>query len=231
MKACWIVVLLAGQVCGQKLPTATAEHGAFAFPDESGTRLIVIAGMPEAARVRKALCSDGSSLPVRFEGRQVDGRDDDGRQVPSRFDRLAGDVFRVVRGKVGVAASCFLVGGGWISGATIFAVKSAEENGVCDSDAEARLARSRGRAVARCFSVGSLDRDRQIILAEFARLGKDALASVVLMDGNRILFGDYPAEFRRDGDDLWRVDDGGVLSAEGYQVVFVANAASGTLWE
>jgi len=60
------------------------------------------------------------------------------------------------------------------------------------------------------------------MLAEFARTGKDALASVVLMEGEHVLFGDYPATFRGDGDDLWRVDDGGLLSAEGFQVVLVA---------
>jgi hypothetical protein len=60
------------------------------------------------------------------------------------------------------------------------------------------------------------------LLAEFSRIGESALASVVLTDGQRVLFGDYPAKFRGEGADLWRVDDGGELSAEGFDLVFVA---------
>jgi len=59
-------------------------------------------------------------------------------------------------------------------------------------------------------------------LGEFERSGQNALASDVLLDRDRLLFADYPATFRADGQDLWRVDDGGKLSPAGFQVVFVA---------
>jgi hypothetical protein len=221
MRVCWILALAAGGMAGQELPRATAEHGAFGLPDESGTRLIAVAAMPDAARVRTALCSDGSRVEVRFERRQAGLPDDDGRQVPARFNRMAGDVFRVVRGKVAVSASCFLVGNGWTTGVAVLPMRETGSHGACEGGVEARLAASRGRAVVRCFSLGRLEGERRVVLAEFARVGKDALASVVLMDGERVLGGDYPADFRGDGEDLWRVDDGGVLSAEGFQVVFV----------
>jgi hypothetical protein len=60
---------------------------------------------------------------------------------------------------------------------------------------------------------------KDVALLEFARRGKDALASLVFVDGARTMFADYPAEFRREGEDLWRADDGGVLSPEGFQLV------------
>jgi len=120
-----------------------------------------------------------------------------------------------------VAASCFLVGNGWVSGAAVVAVV-AGNGGECGSAVEKQLGDSRGRAVVHCFAVGWLAGKGRLMLAEFARTGKDALASVVLMEGEHVLFGDYPATFRGDGDDLWRVDDGGLLSAEGFQVVLVA---------
>jgi hypothetical protein len=59
-------------------------------------------------------------------------------------------------------------------------------------------------------------------LAEFARAGKDLLASVIVIDAGRLWFGDYDAEYRGVGEDLWRVDDGGELSAKGFQMVFLA---------
>jgi len=52
-------------------------------------------------------------------------------------------------------------------------------------------------------------------------MGKEALASVVVIIGDRLLFGDYVAEFHAEGEDLWRVDDGGKLSAEGFDIIFV----------
>jgi hypothetical protein len=60
---------------------------------------------------------------------------------------------------------------------------------------------------------------KQIALLEFDRRGKDALASLVFVDGTRTIFADYPAEFQGAGQDLWRADDGGVLSPEGFHIV------------
>lgn len=219
MKLCWMIFLVASAACSEELPRATPEYGAFALADESGTHLIAIGGMPGAALVHRSLCTDGSDVPVRFERRQA-GQEGESRQAPSRFHRLAGDVFRIVRGKVDVSASCFLVGNGWISRATVVPV-TADHGALCGSLVEQQLSGSRGRAVARCFSLGRLAGRGQLVLTEFAREGRDALASVALLEGGRPLFGDYPAQFRGDREDLWRVDDGGVLSADGFNVVLV----------
>jgi hypothetical protein len=61
--------------------------------------------------------------------------------------------------------------------------------------------------------------EKQVALLEFDRRGKDALASLVFVDGTRTIFADYQAEFRGAGQDVWRVDDGGVLSPEGLKIV------------
>jgi hypothetical protein len=219
-KVCWILVLGAAGALGQGLPRATAQYGAFGLPDESGTRLICVRGMPQAARVRTAMCSDGSRVAVRFERGQAARGGDDGRQVPSRFDGMAGDVFRIVRGKVGLALSCFLANG-WTSRATALPMQAAGKGVACGGELEGRIAALKGREVVRCFSLGQLPAGRRVVLAEFARMGKGALASVVLTDGERVMSADYPAEFRGEGEDLWRADDGGVLSPNGFEVVFV----------
>jgi hypothetical protein len=61
--------------------------------------------------------------------------------------------------------------------------------------------------------------EKEVALLEFDRREKDALASLVFVDGARTVFADYPAEFRGAGQDLWRVEDGGVLSPEGIGLV------------
>jgi hypothetical protein len=222
MKASWIAFLLAVSGCAQELPRSSAEYGAFALPDQSGARLIATAGISHAEGIRKALCSDGSRVRVRFDHRQIERKDNNGRQSPAQFDKLAGEVFRVVGATVERAASCFLVGNGWLSEATIYPLRAPEERAGCGDGVEARLAKANGRAVTGCFPLKRFGKEGQIVLAEFARAGKRALASVVVVDREHLWFGDYPAEFRGPGEDLWRVDDGGELSAEGFQIIFVA---------
>jgi hypothetical protein len=65
------------------------------------------------------------------------------------------------------------------------------------------------------------------MLVEFERRGTTALASVVVTDGPRTIFADYPAEFRGAGQDLWRADDGGELSPEGWSVVCLLQRETG----
>jgi hypothetical protein len=77
----------------------------------------------------------------------------------------------------------------------------------------------RDRPVVHCWPIAQMGPGKQVALIEFERRGKEALASLVLVDGNRMMFADFPAEFRGAEQDLWRVDDGGVLSPEGLSVV------------
>jgi hypothetical protein len=222
MKTCFILILLAIGGCAQELPRSSAEYGAFALPDQTGARLIATAGMPHASDVRKAFCTDGRSVRVRFDHRQVERKGNSGRQAPSEFDKLAGDVFLVAGARVAVEASCFLVGNGWLTGATSLPLRASGDRAGCGDGVEARLAKAKGRAVTRCFALKRLGKAGQIVLAEFARAGTSALASTVVIDGERLYFGDYPAQFRGAGRDLWRVDDGGELSADGFEIIFVA---------
>lgn len=56
----------------------------------------------------------------------------------------------------------------------------------------------------------------------------------MLVDGARTVFADLAAEFRGEGQSLWRVDDGGVLSPDGLRIVCVLQRgdsyALGTDW-
>ena len=149
-----------------------------------------------------------------------------GRQSPKVFDRLAGSVFTVLRGTIGQGSqtgevSCFLASDALRSSATWLPAKRPDASRECSSDVRRRLASSRNRPVIRCWPLAALPGNRRVVVAEFVRQGKDALASVVLIDRDRTAFADYPATFEREGQDLWRADDGGVLSPEGFSIVFV----------
>ena len=66
----------------------------------------------------------------------------------------------------------------------------------------------------------------RVALIEFARRLTQALASLVVVDGERRMYVDYPGEFRGPGADLWRADDGGEIHAEGFEVVFLLKRGS-----
>ena len=84
-----------------------------------------------------------------------------------------------------------------------------------------RLASLRDRAVVKCWVLAGLRKNDQIVLAEFARRGKEALASLVLMEADRSIFADFAGDTSGDGLSVWRVDDGGVLSPKAFKVLFV----------
>ena len=219
--AVWLLVLLAGGMRGQDLPRAAIQYGAFGFPDPSGTRLLAASALLQPETLHTALCSGGRRFPVRFERRQAEREGHNGRQTPYNFDKLAGNVFAVLQGKIETGASCFLASGSLLSSATPIPTELPAGPGECGQDVRQRLAASRNRHAVNCWPITHLPADRRLVLVEFARQDKDALASVVLIDRDRMIFADYPAVFRKEGEDLWRVDDGGSLSAEGFQIVFL----------
>jgi hypothetical protein len=133
---------------------------------------------------------------------------------------LAGDVFAVTDGTSGESASCFLAADSLLTGAAVLRVTPGGR-AACGEDLRNRINSTRRRPVVHCWQVGRIGEKGQIALAEFVRQDKDALASLVLSVGGRMIFADYPAVFRGEGEDLWRADDGGVLTPEGMRVVFV----------
>ena len=101
------------------------------------------------------------------------------------FDDLAGNVFRFTAGKLDETDTCFLATSSLLSGATVAPIVGQGAAAACTPGARRQLASLRGRPVVNCWVIARLQKEGQIVLAEFARRGKDALASVVLMEGDR----------------------------------------------
>lgn len=213
-------------------PGATAEHGGFGLPDRRGGRLLA---MPEVARpelLRVALCGANRRVDVTFDRRQGESAND-GRRTGRNFDRLAGSVYTVLGNAVDPGAACFLPSEALLAGSAILNIAAPDGSGACLQ--RERFATLRDRPVVRCWPLARLAPDKQVALVEFERRGKDALASVVVIDRDRTMFADFSAEFRGPREDLWRADDGGVLSPEGLQIVCALQRggwyALGTAWQ
>ncbi len=212
-----ILINVVGGAQVQSLPSATDGHGGFGLQDQNGNRLLLMPNLAQPELLKVALCSGGRRFPVQFGRRQVEREGNNGRQTPYNFDNLAGSVFTILTGRVDPDATCFLATEPLLAGSTLLSIAAPEGSGACLQ--RGRFATLRDRPVIHCWPIARMAPEKQVALLEFDRRGKDALASLVVVDGTRAMFADYPAEFRGAGQDLWRVDDGGVLSPEGFEIV------------
>jgi hypothetical protein len=175
--------------------------------------------MPDLAQpdlLKTALCAGGRAVPIQFERRQGNTANN-GRQTTANFDKLAGSVFAIVGTKVDSETPCFMASATLLTGSTVHDIAVPQGLGACAQ--RSRFATQRDRPVINCWPLARLGADKQAALLEFERRGKDALAAFVLVDGTRSLFLDYPAEYKKEGDSLWRVDDDGKFSPDGFKVI------------
>ena len=213
----FLLTNVAGGAQVQDLPNATDEHGGFGLPDQRGGRLLLIPRLARPELMTAALCGGGRRVAVHFEGRQVEEANNNGRQTSYNFEKLAGSVFTVLGNNVDSGAPCFIASDALLAERAVLGVAAPEGSGACLQ--RSRFATLRDRRVVHCWPIGRMASEKHVALLEFDRRGKDALASLVFVDGARTVFADYPAEFLGAGQDLWRVGDGGVLSPEGIRVV------------
>ena len=234
----WLLAVLAGGMRGQETPASSLDYGGFAFPDLSGTRLLAHSDLPQPASFRTALCSDGHRYPVQFKSRQSERKDNNGRQTAYNFDNVAGNVFTVLEGKIDsetANTNCFLASDRLLLSGILLPVEGPPEQSTpCTPDMRHRISSGRNREVVNCWLIGRPPA-ASLVLVEFARQGKNALASLVMADRNRMIFEDFPAVLRGQGPSLWRVDDDGVLSPQAFQIVFLLQRGTsyvlGMNWE
>ena len=214
------------------LPAATDAHGGFGFPDQSGTRLLVTSELARPEQLTEAICGPGVRVPIRFERRQTRDARGDSNRTSRNFDKLPGSIF-VVSGTAPVPDTpCLLASEVLLAGSKVLNISAPEDSGACLQ--QERFATLRERRVVHCWPLARVGSEQHVALLDFEIRGKDALASVVFVDGSRAVFADLHAEVRGAGEDLWRVDDQGVLSPEGFKVVCVLQRgdwyALGTAW-
>jgi hypothetical protein len=211
------VFLVAGFL-GQELPATIDGYGAFGFPNLTGTEIIVLHDVPRADELRTAVCG-GRSFPIRFDHRQpVTGAD---RDLPEQFDHLDGTVFRVLEQGAVPDDTCLLVSDALLKGAELLPVHAASSPAPCAEDEQHRFRALRERQMKACWSLASLQPQGIIGAAEYVRVGRNALASLIVAPSERDILLDFPAEYNIDGQDLWRPDDGGEFAPDGFAVPFI----------
>jgi hypothetical protein len=195
----------------------------FAFSDEQGVRLLATSEVANPHMLNAALCTGAPRpLAIEFDRTQAEGQDSTGRQNPQNFDRTGGSVFRIVGAKVSGGSTCVVTEQAFLADATLVTLQRPPDSARCSKATYPQLQKDKGRPVLGCWPIGeSPAGDRSIAVLEFSRHLTRALASIIVRDGDRRIYVDFPAIFTGPGDDLWRADDGGSIHPEGFQVVFL----------
>ena len=194
---------------------------AFAFPNDQGTRLLATGEVLKPEAIRVAICSGGQQVPVAFDRRQPEGVAGNGRQTPQNFSNTAGAVFTVAKGSVSADATCVLADEAFSAGATPVLITRPSATARCSKAMYPDFQADKSRPVVGCWPIAASPGGVQAAIIEFSRRLTNALASLVVIDGDRRMYIDYAADFRGPGSDLWRADDGGEIHAEGFDVVFL----------
>lgn len=198
---------------------------AFAFPNEQGTQLLATGEIATPQALRMAICSDGRLVPIQFDRRQSEGRNSTGRQTPQNFANTGGFVFRIASSTISADASCLIADEAFLAGAISVPIARPPGTARCAKAMYPDFQADKGRPVVGCWPIGGSG-GIQVAIIEFTRRLNQALAALVVVDGDRRIYIDYPADFRGPGSDLWRADDGGEIHAEGFGVVFLLKRGS-----
>jgi hypothetical protein len=196
----------------------TVHEGGFGYVNADGSELIALDSLAHPHRVQAAICSRARVFRVAYTRWQTKRPGDTGRQVASNFPNEAGEVFRVAGAKAPVNETCYLSPDSALV-ASVAPVNTRERTG-CDPARLRRIAATKQRAVVHCWPLASAPRDIQIIAVQFALVDTSALASLVVADPPRLVFQDFPATYRGEGESTWRVDDGGIFSPENFDILF-----------
>jgi hypothetical protein len=211
-------VLLAAGALGQDFPAAMDAYGAFGFPNVTGTEIIVLHDVPRADELRTAVCG-GRTFAIRFVRRQpvIDAD----RDVPEQFDRLDGTVFRLLEQGVTPEDTCVVVTEALLKDAEVLPVHASSSPVPCAEDEQHRFGALRARRIKGCWSLAAVEPQGIVGVAEYVRVGRDALASLIVASSERGILLDFPAKYDGDGQDRWRVDDAGEFAPEGFAVPFI----------
>jgi len=222
-------LLFAGVFYAQAVHGWSEQHGAFAFPDQAGSRLLSTAEFAKPETVRTALCSGERRLAIEFDRRQTESANSTQRQAPHNFANTAGTIFSIVGGKVDPDATCFVAVDSFVNGTATVPLKRAAGQSRCSRDLYPHFESAKSRPVVGCWPIADSPSGTRVVLIEFARRLRYALASLAVVENGRRLYVDYPADFTGPGADLWRVDDGGEIHPDEFEIVFLLKRGSSYL--
>lgn len=194
-------------------------QGVFGFANAEGTELLALDSVSNPTQIRGAVCAGARVYRVAYARRQSRQPAGNGRQVAANFRNEAGDVFRLVGGTPRGDETCYLSADSSLMASAVPADGPVSSG--CDRARLSRIAQAKRRSVIHCWPLASAGPGAHILAVQFSVVDTNALASVVLIDQDHLLFQDFPGTYRGPQSDIWRADDGGLVSPDGFGIPFL----------
>ncbi|MDJ1473632.1 hypothetical protein QNI19_38740 [Cytophagaceae bacterium DM2B3-1] len=191
----------------------------FGFCDQTGKRILIQEDsvvMPES--FTKALSKEGKIVDIIFREAKKESEQSNGRQWAENFDRSGGSLYTVTSGTVSEEETTVLFTKPFLETHKLIPTTPFEKGKLSDSN-RAKIESFKGWKVKDSHSLVKLSGNRSIFLVEFELKGDSALASLVVVGSDKILYKDFPAKY--DETSTWSVDDGGQFGWEYYKILAV----------
>lgn len=199
--------------------TEAAPHGVFfGLTDSSGELVLIHSPEPvELPGQLFAVLPSGDLAGLDFIGYREEGSDNNHRQTVYNFDNLPGYLFRLPEGKIASGRTVLLAEAGFLGERTLLSVTGHPPTPI-DEDLVARIEEVSGRPVAESWKLAGIEGGISIVMVRFEPGDSTNVASLVLIDGQRMVFEDYVGGPMNDCS-VWRVDDGGVFDPAYFRII------------
>lgn len=216
-------------------PEALKEH--FGFADEAG-KYILLTGTEEGQEetlspLNRAIGKDGQELHVSFVKWQPGSGDSNGRDMANNFAHVPGYLFQVEEGSATADETYYLADAKDFNTRSLLEVKPVDpehSKETAADDVKKAIAEAKKREIQYIGKIADFSPGGQLYAVQFVRQKQDMLFSLVLQEGDSFVFMDYPAVIENGNEySVWRVDDGGEITADMFSVLFAARTRDGVL--
>lgn len=198
--------------------------GSFAFADETGGRLLSLDTNATPQSFTAAVCG-GGRYHVRYIGFQNARPDTSRRSRAADFANQDGQLFQLQGQTAAPGETCFVTSTA-LADHVAMPVRSIKP-AVCSDNSVAALARIAGREVLNCWQLAEISGGMHYLAAHFANADTTALAALALVQDSVRLYYPLVGRYVKPGEDVWRVDDGGVFDPESIRLLFIARLPQG----
>ena len=197
----------------------------FGFSDETGKNILAISDtLPEPGIYKKTIVDNGDLIPLKFVEQKTGVEDKDYQLTYYNFSNCGGYLFECSDGIVNYKKSVVMLSDKFLSNRKYIKNVSKEKNPL-GADVLEQIKILKHKEIKNSFPLVKIDNNRSLYIVNFEIVNDTAMFSFVLVSPNKLVTKDNIAEFDPYG--TWRVDDGGVVNPEMFDILAVFESKFG----
>ena len=190
----------------------------FALSNSNGTKIIATEKIDGLSSIKSAICPGGQLVKVRFVEDQKEGEKYNHRQSIYHFREMPGALFEVVSDPIKNLGVCVLTDLNFLNQIELLKLVKMDYS-ILGMKNVKQVEESRKREIDRSWVLAKINDELLIGIVLFKSNETGALASLVLIRGDRLYYNDFPKTIDL-GYDSWRVDDDGKLGGKNFSILF-----------